>query len=90
MFYVAEALLDKLGLEYSSHKSVIAAYGQHFAKTQRIDPRFHRVLIQAFETRQLSDYAVWSGVTRASAEPLLSDASAFLAAASEWLANSEQ
>ncbi len=85
MFYVAEALLDKLGLAYSSHKAVIAAYGKHFAKTEKIDPRFHKVLIQAFETRQLGDYLVKSGITLNNVKVLLSEANAFLNVASEWL-----
>ena len=33
MFYVAQALLESLGQSYSSHRAVISAYGQHFAKS---------------------------------------------------------
>jgi len=42
-FYLAEVLLDALGLSYSSHRAVISAFGQEFAKTGRLDARFHRL-----------------------------------------------
>jgi hypothetical protein len=42
---------------------VISAYGQHFARTQTMDPRFHRALLSAFSQRQLGDYAVDSGLS---------------------------
>ena len=32
MFYTAEALLYSIGLSFSSHSAVIAAYGKEFAK----------------------------------------------------------
>ena len=47
MFYVAEALLLARDLVYSSHAAVVAAYGREFAKTQLLDARFHRHLIDA-------------------------------------------
>jgi uncharacterized protein (UPF0332 family) len=56
MFYAAEALLDGEGLAFSSHGAVPAAFGQHFARTGRLPARFHRALIQAFETRHKGDY----------------------------------
>jgi uncharacterized protein (UPF0332 family) len=51
MFYIAEALLAARGLSFSSHSAVISAYGQHFARTQVMDPRFHRALLTAFSQR---------------------------------------
>jgi uncharacterized protein (UPF0332 family) len=47
LFYAAEALLLAEGLAFSSHAAVIAGFGKVFAKTQRLDPRFHRYLIDA-------------------------------------------
>ncbi len=34
MFYLAEALLLTKGLRFSKHSAVIAAFGEHFAKTK--------------------------------------------------------
>jgi uncharacterized protein (UPF0332 family) len=56
MFYCAEALLTAEGLAYSSHKAVIAAFGQHFAKTGKLPSSMHQWLREGFEKRQISDY----------------------------------
>ena len=87
MFYIAETLLDKLGFTFSSHHAVIAAYGLHFAKTSRLDPRFHRALLDAFEKRQLGDYLVDSGLIQDDVDNLYRDTTEFLAAAHQWLEN---
>jgi uncharacterized protein (UPF0332 family) len=57
MFYVAEALLDEKGFQFGKHGNVIAAYGQHFAKTKELDPKFHHWLLTSFDQRQIGDYA---------------------------------
>ena len=85
MFYVAEALLDALGLAFSSHHAVHAAYGTYFAKTSELDSRFHRALLNAFHQRQLGDYATDRSVAPEVVEALLVDAEDFLAAARAWL-----
>lgn len=61
-FYVAQALLDALGISSSSHRGVISAFGKEFAQKGRLDPRFHRLLITAFEKRQQADYWVETGL----------------------------
>lgn len=38
MFYAAEAVLVEEGLEFSSHGAVHGAFGERFAKTDRLDP----------------------------------------------------
>ena len=85
MFYVAEVLLFRIGLSFSSHHAVTAAYGLHFAKTKQLDPRFHRLLLQAFEMRQRGDYQIDSGLTGFDADLVLKDATEFLTAARQWL-----
>ena len=57
MFYVAEAFLEGLGLSFSKHSAVIAAFGQHFAQTGKVPAEFHRFLLEAFELRHKGDYA---------------------------------
>lgn len=42
MFYVAEALLDKEGLSFSSHAAVISAFGQYLACLGKVPTDFHR------------------------------------------------
>lgn len=84
-FYVAETLLDRLGLAYSSHRAVISAFGQEFAKTNRLEPRFHRILIAAFEKRQRADYLADAGLDADDVNQLIEEVTSFARAAREWL-----
>lgn len=80
MFYTAETLLDTVGKHFSSHQAVLAGYGVEFAKTGRLDPRYHRMLLTAFDRRTAGDYASVSNLDRATIDEMLADARAWLAA----------
>ncbi|MFP4076923.1 MAG: HEPN domain-containing protein, partial [Halochromatium sp.] len=84
-FYLAEILLDALGLSFSSHRAVISAFGQQFAKTGRVDARFHRLLISAFEKRQRADYLADAGLDDTEVAQLIADVEPFASAARAWL-----
>lgn len=56
IFYLAQAMLLSKGLTFSSHSSVVAAYGKEFSKTRLLDPKFHRYIIDAQERRQVGHY----------------------------------
>lgn len=58
MLHAAQALLREHDLRYRKHTSVHAAFGQHFAKTGRLDPKFHGWLLDAFDDRIRGDYDV--------------------------------
>lgn len=82
MFYVAEGLLlAVVNQTYSSHAAVIAAFGREFAKTQRLDARFHRYMIDAEELRHSSDYSVDSTITPDEVANALGWATEFIGAA---------
>jgi uncharacterized protein (UPF0332 family) len=84
MLYIAQSLLEKRGQTFSSHRAVISAYGQQFAKTLELDPAFHKALLNAFSQRQLGDYMVSSGIPREDVESLSKDVVNFLQAAKDW------
>lgn len=56
MLHAAQALLREKGLQYRKHSGVHAAFGEHFAKTGVIDPKYHRWLLDAFDERLRGDY----------------------------------
>jgi uncharacterized protein (UPF0332 family) len=85
MFYVAEALLFERGLEFSKHSGVHAAFGEHFAKTQTMDPKYHRYLLEAFESRLDADYGVDIVLGPEATKELLNHAREFLGAARQFL-----
>lgn len=56
MFYIAEALLAEKGLRSRKHGGVQAMFGEYFARTGRIDAKFHRFLLDAFDRGLQADY----------------------------------
>jgi hypothetical protein len=64
---------------------VIAGFGKTFAKSQRLDPGYHRYLIDAQDLRNLGDYGVGTGVTRAQLADPLAWLDEFLTAATVFL-----
>jgi len=85
LFYVAEALLLDRGLTFSSHSAVIAAFGKEFSRTNDLDPKFHRYLIAAQDTRQIGDYGINKDVATNAAEELVEWAEEFLTVAIDYL-----
>jgi uncharacterized protein (UPF0332 family) len=85
MFYVAEALLNEKELHFSKHGNVHAAYGEHFAKTKILDPKYHRWLINSFDARQVGDYAVDTFIEPADAQIVIEQAQEFLNVARQYL-----
>jgi uncharacterized protein (UPF0332 family) len=53
------ATLAADGVDVRRHSAVHAAFGARFAKTRRLDPRYHRWLLDAFDLRLLADYDPW-------------------------------
>ena len=85
MFYIAEALLLSINLSFSSHSAVIAAYGKEFARTKKLDPKFHHFLIASQDTRQIGDYGVEENVSLSEANKVITWAEEFLKAAQDYL-----
>jgi uncharacterized protein (UPF0332 family) len=84
-FYIAQAMLLSQGLEYSSHGQVVAQFGLRFAKTQKLDPTFHRLLSRAFQLRQGADYATSMIIEPDWVREILDGGRRFLAAATAYL-----
>jgi uncharacterized protein (UPF0332 family) len=87
--YTAQALLLSRNLQFSRHGQVIAQFGFHFAKTRELDPRFHRLLDQAFDLRQLADYQTEVTLSEEIVEALLAESRLFQETARAYL-NPEQ
>ena len=89
-FYIAQALLLVHGVpRLTRHGQLLAQYGLHFAKTQRLDPRFHQLLIRAFKTREMSDYEVDEMVDTEIVEELITEGFQFLSAATQYIEKAE-
>ncbi|NSW76671.1 MAG: HEPN domain-containing protein [Candidatus Atribacteria bacterium] len=89
MFYTACALLFERGFSFRKHSAAIAAFGEHFAKAGKIDPRFHRSLINAHDLRLVGDYAIGVELNQRDVESVIEEAKIFLRVAEEYLTTLE-
>ena len=78
MFYCASALLINNDIKRSSHSGVISAFGRFFAKTGKIDPKYHRVITKAQVDRETADYDIYKIILRGVAERRVEEAEEFL------------
>ena len=85
MFYVAEALLAQIGQSYSKHAGVVSAFGREYAKTGKLEPKYHRWLIDAQDLRSVADYTADVPITGAEVRAVCEWAEEFLAAARNHL-----
>lgn len=88
MFYAVEALLLNREMTFSKHSAVIAAFGKEFAKTGKMDARFHRAILNAFDLRNAGDYGSMHAVSEEQAKQALNDAVEMLAQIRAVLATS--
>lgn len=56
MFYVALAFLEGEGMSFKSHKGVLAAFGRDIAQAGKVPVEFGRMLRDAEQLRNASDY----------------------------------
>ena len=89
MFYVAEALLFERDLAFRKHSGVHAAFGRYFARTHELDPKFHRYLLTAFESRLEADYGVDMVLSTSAVQEMMQQAKEFLEAARRYLQQGE-
>jgi len=80
MFYAACAALEKVGVSRAKHSAVIAAFGAQFAKTKRVDARYHSMLLGAFALRSAADYETRAALSAETAKETLDNARSFVAA----------
>ncbi|WP_126148374.1 HEPN domain-containing protein [Synechococcus elongatus] len=78
MFYIAEALLDREGLSFSSHAAVISAFGRVLAKTGKVPVESHRYLIDAQAQRTRADYDSQADISATEASLLIDQAQGFI------------
>ena len=89
MLHTAQALLRGKDLRYRKHAGVHAAFGEHFAKTALLDPKFHRWMLAAFALRLKGDYDLDVLISRETAETTVRQAHEFLETAERFLQGTE-
>jgi uncharacterized protein (UPF0332 family) len=79
MFYATQALLKSEGIEVVKHSAVESDLGYYFAKPGRIDPKYHRMLINARKVREIIDYDIQEETVEPVAMLKLEDGKEFVA-----------
>jgi|YNPMSStandDraft_1061717.scaffolds.fasta_scaffold17216_5 uncharacterized protein (UPF0332 family) len=85
MFYIVEALLLTKGLIFTSHKGLISSFNKEFIKSGIFNIKFGRLLRDAFDIRQNSDYEIVPDITESKTKELLLLAKEFLEEAKKYL-----
>jgi len=85
MFYIAEAILLTKGLIFTSHKGLISSFNKEFIKSGIFNMKFGRLLRDAFDIRQNSDYEIVPDITESKTKELLLAAKEFLEEAKKYL-----
>lgn len=85
MFYLIEAVLLSKGLRFSSHSALIASYGREFAKTNLLDPKYHRYIVVAQKRRETGHYNAEPVITDEQARESYGWAAEFAQAVKEYL-----
>lgn len=78
MFHAATAVLSVRGIKRSSHHGLLSAFGEYLVKPGLIDQRFHQYLIEAFDTRQQTDYEPIAEIDEQQAHEIFNNAIDFV------------
>jgi len=86
MFYAAKALLTAEGIDVVKHSAVESAFGYYFAKPGRIDPIYHKMLMNARKVREIADYDIDEEIIEPVASLKIEEGRAFLSEIKKFLA----
>lgn len=78
MYYAAQSLLKSEGIDVVKHSAVESALGYYFAKQGKIDPKYHRMLIDARKIREIADYDIEEEIVEPVATLKIEEGKAFL------------
>jgi uncharacterized protein (UPF0332 family) len=79
MFYAAKAALLTTGSTPRSHSGVLSQFSQHFVMTGRVEKELGRMLSQAMQAREASDYNAAIRAFQSDAQQAIADAETFVA-----------
>lgn len=85
MFAAARALLALDGKDFSKHSGVISYFQKEYIKTRKIDVKYSRYLVNAFQVRNHADYEDYYIVANADAVEQYENAAKFCEAIKEFI-----
>lgn len=85
MFYATQALLKSNNIDVIKHSAVESAFGYYFVKPGKIDPKYHKMLIDARKIREIADYDIHEEIVEPAAALKIEEGRAFLAQIKDFL-----
>lgn len=85
MFFITEALLMTDNLKASTHKGIITLFGKHFIKTGILNKEMGKILSEAYNARQIGNYAAGFIIPEEEAKNCLENAKDFISNAKNYL-----
>ena len=79
-FHAAQAALLTEGLTATTHQGLVNLFGLHLVKTGKLPKQLGKCLANLKDDRESSDYEVYSGIDRETAEHAVKEARTLLAA----------
>ena len=89
MFYAAQALLKSEGIDVTKHSAVESALGFYLVKPGKINPKFHRMFIDARKIREIADYDIQEEIVEPVASLKIDDGKNFVAIIQKMLQKKE-
>ena len=87
VFYLAQAALATKDIARSKHSGVVAAFGENLTKKFLLPENLHKVLLNLYELRVISDYSVEDVPSLEDAKEALEAAKEFSKAVESYLIN---
>lgn len=78
MLYVARALLGEAGVRPRKHGGVHTAFGEQFVKSGKLDAKYHRMLLDAYDRRLEGDYGISTAITEDDVDGMVRQAKEYL------------
>ncbi len=85
IFYAAKAMLNSAGYDAKTHSGLISEFGLRLVKEGFVSRKYGKILRNAFEKRESSDYEIGAIFERREVESLLKDAKEFLKKAKKFV-----
>ena len=87
MFHAIRAILALEGIDFKKHSQVIGYFNKNYINSGFIELRFSKMVIEASNSRNESDYNDYYAATLEEAEENIGNADKFLETVKEYIAN---
>jgi uncharacterized protein (UPF0332 family) len=85
MFYATQAILETKEISVKTHTGLIGKFSELFIKTGVFDKQYSQYLAEAFESRSVGDYDIFTHISKEYAEELYEKGLMYVATMKSYL-----